>query len=324
MKYLVMECHPAYAVLLDEESRFVRAANLHYSVGQTVTDPVLMQDHNRAARITQKTVLRIAAAAACLLLLSAAGFGIYLKSRKKPDTTQSLVVMFERTRYEIELNSSGEVLSVLSGGPQGQQSRESYDGQHLSTADFLGAVMKDSLDQGKIGEQQTVQVYLSSDDDALYAECKTQIEQEAAKLRLNADVQEITAPAPNPEPPVPDKEHDDPKPAPAPPKETNAPPKPEKNEVPAADTEKPAPPAANEKPADPSKPPVPSPAPADPAKPAEQPPAEDKPAQDPPHGPQPPLTPPALPKPAAPAVKGSAEMLPHPEPDAKIPAPVSP
>ena len=43
MKYIVMECHEAYAILMDEESRFFHAANLHYSVGQTVSAPILMQ-----------------------------------------------------------------------------------------------------------------------------------------------------------------------------------------------------------------------------------------------------------------------------------------
>jgi len=33
MKYIVMECHEGYAVLMDEESRFVNAANMHYEVG---------------------------------------------------------------------------------------------------------------------------------------------------------------------------------------------------------------------------------------------------------------------------------------------------
>ena len=36
MKYLVMETHPAYAVLLDEKGRFLKAANLNYQVGDTV------------------------------------------------------------------------------------------------------------------------------------------------------------------------------------------------------------------------------------------------------------------------------------------------
>ena len=38
MKYLVMETHPAYAVLLDEEGRFLKAANLGYQVGVRVEE----------------------------------------------------------------------------------------------------------------------------------------------------------------------------------------------------------------------------------------------------------------------------------------------
>ena len=34
MSYVVMECHPGYVVLLDEEGRFLKAANLRYEVGQ--------------------------------------------------------------------------------------------------------------------------------------------------------------------------------------------------------------------------------------------------------------------------------------------------
>ena len=43
MKYLVMETHPAYAVVLDERGRFLRAANLHYEVGETVDRVVELQ-----------------------------------------------------------------------------------------------------------------------------------------------------------------------------------------------------------------------------------------------------------------------------------------
>ena len=44
MNYMVMECHPSYVVLLDEEGRFLKAANLHYETGQIVHDPVLMKE----------------------------------------------------------------------------------------------------------------------------------------------------------------------------------------------------------------------------------------------------------------------------------------
>ena len=42
MKYLVMETHPAYAVVLDEQGRFLKAAHLPYQVGETVEEVVAL------------------------------------------------------------------------------------------------------------------------------------------------------------------------------------------------------------------------------------------------------------------------------------------
>ena len=76
MSYLVMECHPGYAVLLDEEGRFLKAANLRYEIGQTVYDPVLMKDTPEKQRHTIRWISSgIAAIAACFLLLF--GFSYY-------------------------------------------------------------------------------------------------------------------------------------------------------------------------------------------------------------------------------------------------------
>lgn len=44
MKYIVMECHLSYAVVLDEYGRFLKVANLHYRTGQTVTHVIAMQE----------------------------------------------------------------------------------------------------------------------------------------------------------------------------------------------------------------------------------------------------------------------------------------
>ena len=44
MSYLVMEVHPAYAVVLDQEGRFLKAANLHYQVGERVEQIVPLRE----------------------------------------------------------------------------------------------------------------------------------------------------------------------------------------------------------------------------------------------------------------------------------------
>lgn len=42
MKYLVMESEPGYAIVLDEEGRFLRVANRGYAVGETLTEVIEM------------------------------------------------------------------------------------------------------------------------------------------------------------------------------------------------------------------------------------------------------------------------------------------
>lgn len=66
MSYMVVECHPGYAVVLDEGGRFLKVANRHYEVGQTVRDVVPMQV---PARKTSRWLSSLAAVAACLALL---------------------------------------------------------------------------------------------------------------------------------------------------------------------------------------------------------------------------------------------------------------
>ena len=68
MKYLVMETHPAYAVVLDEEGRFLKAANLQYQVGDTVQTIVELRQAEPRSPALWKSLSGLAAAAACLCL----------------------------------------------------------------------------------------------------------------------------------------------------------------------------------------------------------------------------------------------------------------
>lgn len=84
MKYIVMECHYSYAVVLDEHGRFIKAANMHYEVGQTVTDifemkepehaPLNIENETQPVNVTGKKKSRrwlshFAAMAACMVLI---------------------------------------------------------------------------------------------------------------------------------------------------------------------------------------------------------------------------------------------------------------
>ena len=65
MEYLVMECHDSYAVVLDSRGRFLKVANLHYTVGQELMSVVPMEEPRQKV-IPWRPVLSMAA---CLCIV---------------------------------------------------------------------------------------------------------------------------------------------------------------------------------------------------------------------------------------------------------------
>lgn len=119
MKYIVMECHTSYAVLLDEEGRFVKAANLHYEQGQTVEDPVLMRDTVPSKKKKIRRIVSIAAAAACFFLV----FNSYYQSYMLPDTAIYLRI---NPSVCMELNRKGNVVRLIGTNEDGEKLLENY------------------------------------------------------------------------------------------------------------------------------------------------------------------------------------------------------
>ncbi|MBR5404706.1 MAG: hypothetical protein IK107_00265 [Oscillospiraceae bacterium] len=220
MKYLVMECHPGYAVLMDEASRFVRAANLHYEVGQTVTAPVLMQEE--APRRSRAAVIRIAAAAACLLLISGVGLHTYLTRQK----AKSSVRLCSELEFEMQLNSAGEVIRISSSTENGQAMLDNYRTGKKDMVQVVSDLLTMQCEQGYLAEGETVSVYIDADDDKKFEEYKSGLETEVPKLNLQVSVQEQmpdgpaevlppetdgtgpAVPQPGEEPPQPGKQHE--------------------------------------------------------------------------------------------------------------------
>ena len=141
MKYVVMECHPAYAILLDEQGRFVRAANFRYEVGQVVQQPVLMRDVSeivgediadgfrietemeakteRKKRPVPGWMRSITALAACLLLLF---MGYYQNGM-----AYTSIYLTINPSVEMELNRNGNVVKINGLNQDGRDLLEGYE-----------------------------------------------------------------------------------------------------------------------------------------------------------------------------------------------------
>ena len=165
MSYLVMECHPGYAVLLDEEGRFLKAANLRYEIGQRVYDPVLMketpQKHRHAVRWISSG---IAAIAACLLLFF--GFGYY-QNFIQP---YSSIYLSINPEVQMNLNRQGTVVELIGANEDGKKLLEGYSGKGKDKVTVADELIDRAIEMGFLSEGGRVSFSIDSPDDALFQE----------------------------------------------------------------------------------------------------------------------------------------------------------
>ena len=149
MTYLVMECHPAYAIVLDQAGRIIKVANMGYEVGQKVDD-VIEQQH-RPALFRMRLASMVAAACLCLAVLGGGGYGacfipygtVHLKIN--PDVLMSVSYMDRVVGLE-GLNEDGNRLI----------GQVSYKGKHAE--DVTRLLVERAVDMGYLAEGGTVMV----------------------------------------------------------------------------------------------------------------------------------------------------------------------
>ena len=165
MNYLVMECHPGYAVLLDEEGRFLKAANLRYEIGQTVYDPVLMKETPERQRHTAWWISSgIAAIAVCFLLF----FGIgYYQNYIQPYSSIYLTINPE---VQMDLNRQGTVVGLTGANEDGKTLLEGYDGKGKDKVTVADELIDRAIEMGFLSEGGQVSFSIDSPDDVLFQE----------------------------------------------------------------------------------------------------------------------------------------------------------
>ena len=174
MKYMVMECHTGYAVLLDEEGRFWKAADLHYEVGQTVENPLLMKQPQPSGRrrITRLVSSTVAAAAACLFLFF--GFGYYQNYLR----IYSSIYLSINPEVQMDLNRYGNVVRLTGTNEDGAKLLEGYSGRGKDKLTVADELIDRAIAMGFLSEGGQVSFFIDSPEDALFQEYGTELRTE--------------------------------------------------------------------------------------------------------------------------------------------------
>lgn len=180
MNYIVMECHSSYAVLLDEEGRFLKAANLHYEVGQTVYDPVLMREKpEKRFRPVRWVTGGAAAIAACFLML----FGVnYYQNHM---ASYSSIYLTINPEVQMTLNRQGEVLKLQGTNEDGRTLLEGYDGKGKDKVTVTDELIDRAIEMGFLSEGGLVSFSIDAPEEAVLQEYSKELESEVKRYLKN-------------------------------------------------------------------------------------------------------------------------------------------
>ncbi len=187
MNYMVVECHDSYAVVLSEDGAFLKVANLHYQVGQQVTQIVEMKEPPK--KFNTKVLYSIVSVAACFLIALTAFFGFANKA------VGSVYVKIN-PQVRIDVNRNDTVVGLEGVNDDGISLIEdySYKNKHLDTVvDELidMAIAQKFLSEGKTitvafdGKDQT---WVSTHESHLTEHISTYL---AQKLSVSVQIGEI-------------------------------------------------------------------------------------------------------------------------------------
>ena len=157
MNYLVMEVHPAYAVVLDEEGRFLKAANLRYQVGDTVRSIVELRPARNRPAAWWKPLAGLAAAAACFCLVF---FGYYQPNYTPYGTLRIQI----NPDVELTVSRTDRVLELEGLNPDGEELIEGYSYQGKDRQTAANELVERAIAMGYLSNGDTVSITVSSSD----------------------------------------------------------------------------------------------------------------------------------------------------------------
>ncbi len=176
MKYMVMECYPSYAVLLDENGRFFKAANLHYEIGQMIENPVLMKQTSLKEHRTIKWISSgIVAIAACFIIVF--GF-IYYQNYM---ATYSSIFLSINPSIQMDLNRHGTVIGLTGTNEDGIALVEGYDCKGKDKVTVTDELIKRAIDMGFLSEGGRVSFSIDTPDEVLFQEYGVELRSNVAQ-----------------------------------------------------------------------------------------------------------------------------------------------
>ena len=158
-KYIVMECHLSYAVVLDEDGRFLKVANRHYEVGQTVTDVIEMQIPQSIPKKkkTNRWAYSLAAVAATLVMMITIVFQL-------GQMTYASIYMSINPAVRIDVNRNDVVVGLNGVNSDGNDLIEGYNYKKKDLELVVDELLDMAIEKGYLYEGCKITLVLDAEN----------------------------------------------------------------------------------------------------------------------------------------------------------------
>ena len=160
MKYMVMECHLSYAVVLDENGSFLKVANMRYEVGQTVENVVEMASEVKglSSKGYKKRFKALMATAACIIAAVTAVLGVELMPCGS-------VYLNINPAVRLDVNRRDKVIGLEGINTDGESLIDGYAYRRKDVETVTDELVDRAVDMGYLHEGGAITITLDSDDD---------------------------------------------------------------------------------------------------------------------------------------------------------------
>lgn len=171
--YLVLEVHNAYAVVLDNSGRFIKAANCGYEVGDTV-DSIIPMIYPQDKKKRTNNIIRLAASlAACICLCV---FGIY--EYQFMYTEYGSVHMQINPEVEITLSRSGRVLDIEGENADGKELVKDYEYKGKDKETVVDELADLAIEQQYLADAGRISIEVDARSDEWVRKMETELSKE--------------------------------------------------------------------------------------------------------------------------------------------------
>lgn len=162
MNYIVMECYPSFAVLLDEDGRFHKAANLRYCVGDTVTDPVLMHDTRPRRHSVSRWAYVAGILAACLTLV------LGLLAYQSYALPVSSIALRINPEVQMDLNRHGRVVALRGLNADGKTLLADYHSRGKDSLTVSEELIDRAIESGYLSDGGEITFSVDTSDESRF------------------------------------------------------------------------------------------------------------------------------------------------------------